>query len=413
MRGVAKLLVVMTILSALIGCESRAADPAPTFRDVQSREVLAKVGWQYYWSMPRPGFLKFGERLERLYMLGENLCYLTSLNRLVAYEANTGRVRWSVEVAAAGEAVFDPIFVNNMLLHETVPGLKTIVNPDTAPYGKAFDAVVVHTVYCVIVIDSRTGKIVRDENVGRFQDLTPAASGCADTRRFYGATAQGTCFAYELDAGTRIWIFGGYAGVRAPVREYAGQVFMANEAGELMAAMAEKERTLMWMQTLREPVIAPFHVSKRGLFVPGERGGIYAFEPIGGRAMWEQPFVCQGRLADPIQVSSRTVFQYAQGDTFYAIGLTDGKERWTLKDGRTVLGVLGDDVYVLDARRVLHVVDEITGKENWALPLTGMEVFLPNTSAEGIWAATRDGRVYCLRPMSAGRLTIDKLGNPN
>jgi len=45
--------------------------------------------------------------------------------------------------------------------------------------------------------------------------------------------------------------------------------------------------------------------------------------------------------------------------------------------------------------------------------MTGMEVFLPNTSAEGIWAATRDGRVYCLRPMSAGRLTIDKLGNPD
>jgi outer membrane protein assembly factor BamB len=411
MRGVAKWLVMM-VVAALAGCAAQAGRPVSDFRDLQANDVLAKVGWQYYWSMPSPSFFQPGESVERLYRVGDAVCTLTNHNRLIAYEAATGRVRWSLVVAPEGQDVFEPVFVKDMSLHETVPGLKTIVDSDAAPMARLFDAVVVGMRNSVIVINAMTGHVVRDEATGRFKDVSSGTSGCADAKRYYGVTAKGLCFAFDLDAGIHIWNFGGYSGVVAPLREFGGQVFLGNRAGEIMAAQADKSRNLNWMRSIPEPILAPFSISKRGLFVAGEEGGVYAFEPFGGKPMWQEPFYCKGRLIDPIQVSGRTVFQHAEGDTFYAISLVDGKKRWTMKDGRLVLAIVGDDACVLDSRRVLHVVNEETGKEKWALPLTGMDVFLPGTGTEGIWAATRDGRVVCLRPLAAGRLTLDKLEAP-
>ena len=411
MRGVAKWLVV-TVAAALGGCAAQGNAPANVFHDLQSKDVLAKVGWQYYWSMPRPGLFQSGETVERLYRVGDAVCALTSRNRLVSYEAATGAVRWSVVVAPADQKVFEPVFVKDMSLHQAVPGLKTIVDSDTAPLAPLFDAVVIDTPNYAIVINAKTGKVVRDESVSTFKDVNAGAAGCADGRRYYGVSSKGMCFAFDLDAGIHVWNFGGYSGVAAPLREYAGLVYLGNRAGEIMVAKADKDRNLEWMRSIPEPILAPFAVGKRGLFIPGEHGGVYAFQAIGGNPMWEAPFRCQGRLVDPVQVSGRTVFQHAEDDTFYAINLTDGKGRWTMKDGRLVLAIVGDDAFVLDARHILRVVNEETGKEKWALSLTGLDVFLPGTGGEGIWAATRDGRVVCLRPLTAGRLTLDKLETP-
>ena len=411
MRGVAKWLVV-TVAAALGGCAAQANGPANDSRDLQSKDVLGKVGWQYYWSMPRPSFFQGGESVDRIYRLGDAVFTLTNRNRLVAYEAATGRVRWSLEVAPADETVFEPVFVKDMSLHQTVPGLKTIVDSDTAPLAPLFDALVIDTPYYAVVVNALTGKVVRDEGVSTFKDINAGTGGCADGRRYYGVSSKGMCFAFDLDAGFRVWSFGGYSGVVAPLREYAGLIYLGNRAGEIMVGKADKDRNLEWMRTIPEPIVAPFAVGKRGLFVAGEQGGVYAFQAIGGTPMWEEPFRCQGRLVDPVQVSGRTVFQRAEDDALYAINLTDGKGRWTMKDGRRVLAIVGEDAFVLDGRRVLHVVNEETGKEKWALPLTGLDVFLSGTGGEGIWAATRDGRVVCLRPLTAGRLTLDKLEAP-
>ncbi len=105
MRGVAKWLV-MTVVAALAGCAAQAGRPVSDFRDLQANDVLAKVGWQYYWSMPSPSFFQSGESVERLYRVGDAVCTLTNHNRLIAYEASTGRVRWSLVVAPEGQDVF-------------------------------------------------------------------------------------------------------------------------------------------------------------------------------------------------------------------------------------------------------------------------------------------------------------------
>ena len=99
MRGVAKWLAVTTVAAALAGCAAQPGAPGSEFSGLQSKDALAKVGWQYYWSMPRPGFFESGESIERLYMLNDAVVCQTDRNRLVAYEASTGAVRWSRVVA--------------------------------------------------------------------------------------------------------------------------------------------------------------------------------------------------------------------------------------------------------------------------------------------------------------------------
>jgi len=149
-------------------------------------------------------------------------------------------------------------------------------------------------------------------------------------------------------------------------------------------------------------------VDRRGCFVPCEDNRLYAFDGLTGAELWE-PFICQGPLRDPIQVGANTIFQYAHGDQFYAINLVNGKERWHKADPRLVMAATGGNVYLLDKSRNLLIVNEILGTVKASLPMTGMDVFARNTDASAMYTATRDGRVFCIRLLSAGHMTPDDL----
>jgi hypothetical protein len=80
-----------------------------------------------------------------------------------------------------------------------------------------------------------------------------------------------------------------------------------------------------------------------------------------------------------------------------------------MPEGRMVLAIIEGDAYVLDAEGNLRVVDKVLGTEKAMLGLTGMDVFAANLSAPAIFAASREGHVYCIRALRAAHLGPEAL----
>ena len=119
----------------------------------------------------------------------------------------------------------------------------------------------------------------------------------------------------------------------------------------------------------------------------------------------------RGEIRDAIQVGAVSIFQRVRKDTFYAISIESAGRRWTRKHGRVVLAVLGGEVCLLDKDRRMMIIDEVSGKVNTSMPMTGWDLFVPNAQLSAIYAADHEGMLCCIRRKGAPALT-DQMLNP-
>jgi hypothetical protein len=80
-----------------------------------------------------------------------------------------------------------------------------------------------------------------------------------------------------------------------------------------------------------------------------------------------------------------------------------------LKDGRIVLAAMNGKTYVLDRANTMRIIDESLGTLEMSVPMTGFRLLLPNTSVSAIYGCTPTGRLFCIRPIEAGHLTVKQL----
>jgi outer membrane protein assembly factor BamB len=204
------------------------------------------------------------------------------------------------------------------------------------------------------------------------------------------------------------------------------RIYAATGEGDLAVIKSGSPLSLLWPQTTRNwppgkrwnqgndmagAVVAAMHVDDRAAFIPCVNRRVYAFGLAGGEPLWW--FTTRGQLHDDVQVSDNSVFQYARGDKLYALDPSNGKSRWSMPQGRRVLAAMpSKDVptaYVVDNARNLLVIDEILGKIQVTIPLTGVNLFADNTSATAIYLGNTAGRLVCLRQIGAEHLTPDML----
>ena len=132
----------------------------------------------------------------------------------------------------------------------------------------------------------------------------------------------------------------------------------------------------------------------------------------------------QPPLRDAAQIGPRTVFQYARDDKFYAINIVSGRSRWKNPDDtdvddtddREVLALMDNNVYLLDKQNNLRIVDEVLGPKKGlktTLPLSGLDLYVPNTTAPAIYVGNHvTGELFCFRPISAGYIKPSDLPPP-
>ncbi len=398
MRG-ARFLVVMIICGMLWGC---GGEMQP---DVVSPEVLGKVGLGFYWEVPVR--LEEKETLVQLHLLGRNLYLLTNHNRMIVLNAETGIPKWSRELGDKGQGVFRPVHVDNVVLSGKVVGISGITSRGTPDLSEPFDAVVVNTLSNALILDRSDGRQVRKLSL-----VPPAGAGVtSDGRYLWVGTLKGRYHPIRLRESVQLLGLSTDGPITAPLEYYREQLYVASEDGSFYATRIGDTMKHKWVQQTKGAIIAPFHVDQRGCFVGSQDGCIYAYNPLTGRKLWE-PVVCKAPIRDPIQVGENTIFQLACGDAFYAIDVGTGRVRWELPDPRMVLGTIGTDVYLLGRGNNLLIVDEMLGKTRATLPLTGLDLFTANVTTPSVYAAARNGEVYCIRQLEGGHITAEMLKPP-
>jgi len=396
MRNVVTGAMVAAVLAMTVGC---AGKPAPTVRPPVDTAVLAKAGLQYYWDAHVE--LDPGESVKKLWRLDENLYCLTSVHRLVALDARTGIYKWSVTVSEPHKRVFPPTHAENVAIPDEPAGIWGMTHRNSVEVTP-FDAVMVNTIDSMLVVDRLTGEVKRRIAL----DFNANTGGASDGAFFFVGSARGWYHAIRLFEAVELWWKGTDSMITAPPVAYRGRLYVASEDGRFYVASIP-DKKVVWKRTTDGAIVAAFHVDRRGCFVGSEDGRLYAFDLAGGD-LWH-PFVCQVPLRWPPQVAQNTVFQYAPGENFYAINLSNGNQRWTRQTGRRVLTVIDGQVYLLDADNVLLIVDEVLGRVINSLPMTGFDLFVPNTAAPAIYTGTTDGKLFCIMRTEAGHLSPDKL----
>jgi len=397
MRQFSTVLAAAIVSAVLAGC---ARQPALRHLDP---DVLAKAGLQYYWKSSLK--LPPDESIERLILLDENIYCLTDRHRLIAVDAAVGTFRWWRQVAGPTETVFRPTHAENVRMPEKLAGIRDILSPEETADVKTFDAVLINTVDYVLVLDRKTGKVYRKIDFA----FAANGAGACDGVSFYVGSTRGWYHAIRLREAVEEWWLSADALVAAPVEHFGNSVYVADTAGSVIATQTGHRGKKLWVRRLTGAVTAPFHVDRRGCFVPCDDNRLYALDRLTGRPLWDLPFVARGPLSDAVQVSDNTVFQLARGDKFYAVNLTTGRPRWSRPDGRTVLGVFDGEVFLLNNAETLLIIDEMLGAVRTSLPMTGWDLFARNTSAPALYVATRSGELACIRKLSAGRLTAEMM----
>ncbi len=390
------------ILAACLFCMYCAGGCGPDkhliFSNVAERgasleaQHLAKVDLQFYWRARIR--LAENEIVRRLWRLDENIYALTSANRLVALDAARGTYKWSYQVARRINKVFSPCHADEV----------EILKPDPDSPIKTFKAVLINTLSYALLINRDTGKLVRKLDF----KFTANTSGSSDGEHFYVASERGWYYAVNLSNGFCRWTMSTKKTITARPTIFGKKLFVASHDGKLYVINPGRSKDrLLWNQLTDAPLSADFFVDARGCFVPGQDYRLHAYDNLTGEELWR--FVARGPMRQPVQVGRETVFQVAFGDRFYAVNLANGRKRWDLKNGRIVLGSVKINknpyVFVLTTGKRLLIVHEILGKVEKSLLMTGLDLFVPSATKPVIYAATTNGKIVCIRPVSAGHLT--------
>jgi len=376
---------------------------ARRYAGVPSPQLVAKVGLQYYWPLRLD--LEPREHLSRLWLVDQSLYALTSRNRLFAIDAVRGLVRWSRTVARPTATVFGVRHAEMVVIPRYEPGIRGVLDPKSERNMPPLRGVVVSMVGEALLLDAADGTLYR--RIG-FDDLAASATAGTDGAYVFAPATDGRYAAYRLREGIRVWTRAVDETILAPIEYYNGNLFVGGDQGTLEAVRATFEAPRVWQRKLGGAVLARMHVDARGCFVPCGDGRIYAFGSETGVSLW-RPFVCEGILRAPVQVSDSTIFQLCDTGRFYAVKLDTGTQRWSRTDLRRVVGAFGGTAYVLDRHGRLAIVDEVLGETRGRLPTGALRVWASNTSQTALYAATPGGRVFCLRDEGAEPLTPEDM----
>lgn len=428
MRRIVKLGVMIVLVGALAWAAQAAVKtpakgstvprkaPEGAAKAVLPDDVLAKVDLAYYWKFRLD--LDRGERIVRVWRIDELMYCLTNQRKLIAVDARRGLPAWA-QIIGTKETIFEPVHADAVTLRPSRAGMKEMLQPKTLPPVEPYNATFINTLSSVTVINRSTGKFVKVFPL----TYSSNAGGETDGTFFYGASTAGNYYGVRMDAEVNSWEMSTADMINTPMRLVEGVVFVGSQDKTLTAAVGAAQRKRKWIRAFDAPIAAPFHADRRGIFLGTQDGRIHVIDRSNGERMkvldeqtkafkdWG-PIITKGEILDPIQVGQSTIFQYVRKDTFYAIGIDTVKPRWTNPDGRMVAAIFDGTVALLDKNKVLLMVNELSGKINASLPMTGWDLIVPNTQIDAIYAASADGTVCCIRRKGAPALT-EKMLNPN
>lgn len=391
-------LMVTAVCASWMGCTQAKQGE---FAGVVQPEVLARSGLHYYAHFQVN--LERGENVTRFYRLDENLYLMTNRHRVIACDARSLAAKWSYEFDSRDKPIFRPFHTDRIVLtDEPTPVTKMVEN--VLPTGKAFNAVMFNSYSRVIVLDRANGREVRRAEL----PFAASSGGIYDGGYFFACDAKGLMFAVSLAEEVASWTIPADNMVTSPLETFGRNVYVVSRSGDVHAARVGRTRQESWSTKVYGEVTHRIHVDERGCFIATNEGRLYALDATTGRPLWD-PIFFRRPIQDAVQVGQSSLFQFVPGDGFHCLNLVSGQPRWKDPNGRMVLATMLGQVFLLDTDLTLHIKDEMQGRTESSIPMTGFDLFLANTTAPTIYAATRDGRLFSVRPAAAAPIKVEEV----
>lgn len=392
-------LMVLGLGALLSGCGQ--PPKGDEFAGVPQPEVLARSGLHYYSHFQVR--LDEGEQILSMHRLDENLYLLTNQHRLIACDSRSLAMRWSYQIDPRDTPVFRPVHADRLILSEKPTSITDMTN-QRLPVSRPFNAVMFNSLTHVVVLDRATGQEVRRAEL----PYAASAGGSFDSGYYFAPDTKGLTFAVSLPEEVQSWTFPADDMISAPVQIYNRNVYSVSRNGNVRVARVGRSRQDAWSAKLDGDFTRPFHVDERGCFITANNGRLYALDAVTGRPLWDTVYF-RNRVYDSPQVGQATLFQCVRDEGLYALNLVNGQQRWKQPGGVSVLATMGGKAFAIDKDHVLHVKDEIQGTTLSSLPMHGLDLFLPNTTAPTMYVATRCGRLFSVRPADAAAIRIEEV----
>jgi outer membrane protein assembly factor BamB len=373
--------IVCTIMA---GASARAQQPFPVDL-VPTRASLERLGLERQWFGVVP--LTETERLLKISLAGEMLFAQTNNAMLLAYDAESGRLLWSMQL-----------------------GERTGFARGVAANSYAVFVTNANILFC---LDKGTGRLIWQTNLATIPTSSPAAD---DDRVMVGLTsgvirgfslrvrdAAGKDNALTKPVPAWRWHSGGPVNTR-PLAAGPLAIFGSSD-GRVYVIISEENSPLYRFRTGGPIGDGMGAYGTRTLLVPSADNNLYAIDLFTATAVWSFP--SGAPINQEPLVAEEDIFVVNAAGALSVLRPTDGVPRWTTSThGGRLVAISGTKVYMRSYDLDLFMIDRETGRMlvdpgeshlRAGLNLREYDYSVVNRVNDRMYFATRSGMIICLR----------------
>lgn len=322
--------------------------------------------------------------VRRLYVNEDKVIAVNSDNRAFFLNRKSGHINQITQVGQIQDTVFEPLTLPTQIVFPSTNNL-TVVNRDGV---KQFQIRMRYAVASGVVgnedrlflgLDSPNGgRVVAVANREQPYDVTPL---------------------WELLTRGQASSTPGY---------HAGQVYAGSRDGNVYAVLGETRETL-WpgLEGARfqtgGPILADVKADKDGVYVASMDSKLYCLDLNTGRVKWRYYAGPALREDSSPVVTANNVYLFVPGQGVVAIDKNNRNEirpaKWAVGNARRYLAQDDQYAYLQMNDNRIAAVDRQTGQPRFASTRRDFTTFALNPIDSTIYAATRNGTIYAIRPV--------------
>ncbi|MBI1804194.1 MAG: PQQ-like beta-propeller repeat protein [Ignavibacteriae bacterium] len=237
--------------------------------------------------------------------------------------------------------------------------------------------------------------------------FSPYSAAIAESLLFIG-NLQGEVHIVHAATGKGIGAYDfGSAIVGTPVIDGSTMYVALTREEENLISYNLTNGAIAWKKKIDDIETSPLLVGKR-LYLTTLQGKLMCVEKHNGETAWtyEVPVNARTRMirSSPASDSSIVVFGCDDGN-IYAVGIENGRLRWTAQTGASVVAspsIRNGKVFVGSLDRNFYAFDVSTGKLIWKQSLGGMIYASQAIGEHSVYVGTAGRNVYCLDAETGG-----------
>jgi len=353
----------------VFGAEDSLRRPAPDkdIRGLVSGRLLKQAGLEILWENELP--IKKGERLEKLFILGERIYTLSDRNYIISLDRQKGNIIFSRPIAPTG------VPVGALELYE--------------------DELIFMMGSTLIEIDAKSGE---ERGTKRIEYGIECPVARNSSHFYLGGADRRLHVLREKD---RVQVFEVAAENDSMITSIVADedfVVFATDAGNVIS-MAPDEPRRLWQFDAGAAIAGPIVRDGMSLFFASKDTNVYRVDivgPITRKLVWKQQM--PGVLEKAPFVTEEVVYQYARGKGLTAIDKESGKLIWSLPEGVELLADADGKACVVTKGRTLVVMDNVEARKLYSVNFARVSRYAANAADSRIYIGDENGRVACLQP---------------